>query len=77
MNLIELEIFGKVYKLKSDKPQDEFSKIINKFEEKIRETKKKGDLDSPKDILVLTLLNMIEENLELKDKLLEIKNDKD
>lgn len=68
MNIVEIEVFGKKYKLKSDKPQEEFNEIIKEFNRRLEEMSEKNELDTPKDVLVLTLLNVIEEYLDLNKK---------
>ncbi|TYB32049.1 MAG: cell division protein ZapA [Candidatus Mcinerneyibacterium aminivorans] len=66
MNVVEIEVFGKTYKLKSDKPQEEFNEIIKEFNRRVEEMSEITELDTPRDVLVLTLLNIIEEYLDLK-----------
>ncbi len=80
MNIVEIEVFGKEYKLKSDKPQEELNEIIKEFNRRIEEMSEKTGVDTPKDVLVLTLLNVIEEYLDLKGnnkENLEIKDDRE
>jgi len=68
MNTLELEILGKKYKVSSDKCSGEISAMVRFLEEKIEGARTAGGMESPKDILVLTLLTIIEEYWELKEE---------
>lgn len=68
MNVVEIEVFGKDYKIQTDKSQQEINQIIKYFNKKVKEMKREGGLETPKDVLVLTLLNVVEDHLELKTR---------
>ena len=68
MNTLELDILGKKYKVSSDKGSGEITAMARFLEEKIDEARTSGGMESPKDILVLTLLTIIEEYWELKEE---------
>ncbi|HPE29108.1 MAG TPA: cell division protein ZapA [Candidatus Mcinerneyibacteriales bacterium] len=68
MSSLELDILGKKYKVSSDKGSGEITAMARFLEEKIDEARTSGGMESPKDILVLTLLTIIEEYWELKEE---------
>ncbi len=68
MNTIELEILGKTYKINSDKDVREIAAIADFLKGKIEGIRAESGIESSKDLLVLTLLTVIEEYWDLREE---------
>lgn len=68
MSIIDVDILGKSYRLRSDRSDEEISEIVKIVHERIDEARQGMGQESPKDVLVLALLNVIEEYWKLQEE---------
>ncbi len=68
MSIIDVDILGKSYRLRSDRSDEEISEIVKIVHERIDEVRQGMGQESPKDVLVLALLNVIEEYWKLQEE---------
>lgn len=68
MSTIDVDILGKNYRLRTDRSEQEIAEIIRIVQDKIEEVKQGIGQESPKDVLVLALLNVIEEYWTLQEE---------
>lgn len=68
MSTIDVDILGKNYRLRTDRSEQEIADIIRMVQDKIEEVKQGIGQESPKDVLVLALLNAIEEYWTLQEE---------